>query len=184
VSILTGPEIVRRVRAGAIVIDPFDAALVNPASVDLRLGRGWRRYAPTLVPGGSRDIRVSWPSECFEIPEGGLVLFPSELTLLHTAERVGSRDLVCCLDGKSSVARMGICVHLTAGFGDPGFVGQYTLEVTTVYPVRIYAGMRFCQVRFHEVVGEIARYAGHYVGDAAVGPVPSMCWKQFEEDQR
>lgn len=89
------------------------------------------------------------------------------------------------LTHNSSIGRLGICVHLTAGFGDPGFDGQYTLEVTCVHPVKVYVGMRFCQIRFHEIVGEIEDYSkkGHYTGSAAVGAVPSMSWKQFQEDK-
>lgn len=83
-----------------------------------------------------------------------LTLEPRKLYLLHTAERVSTKAFVPVLDGKSSIGRLGICIHLTAGYGDPGFDGQYTLEVTCVIPVRIYAGMRFCQMRFHTMVGE------------------------------
>jgi len=99
---------------------------------------------------------------------------------MHTAERVFSNRFVPVLDGKSSIGRLGICVHLTAGYGDPGFNGQYTLEVTTVYPVRVYPRMRFCQMRFHMIEGEVQQYTGNYTGGSAMGPVASRCWKQFQ----
>lgn len=92
------------------------------------------------------------------------------------------------LDGKSSIGRLGVQVHVTAGYGDPGFDGQYTLEVTSVYPVRVYPGMRFCQMRFHTrdlgdqtVLKGPLLYAGSYEGETSRGPVPSMIWRQFEE---
>jgi dCTP deaminase len=83
------------------------------------------------------------------------------------------------LDGKSSLGRLGVSVHATAGFGDPGFDGQWTLEVTCVLPVRLYAGMRVAQVRFHAVQGEVQQYAGNYV-EHATGPVASRSWRQFK----
>ena len=76
-----------------------------------------------------------------------------------------------------------IVIHLTAGYGDIGFDGQYTLEVSVLHPVRVYAGMRFCQMRFHRTVGMNVDYKerGHYVGDDAKGPIPSKVYMQFKE---
>ena len=111
----------------------------------------------------------------------GVVLRPGNGYLLHTHERVHTNKYVPVLDGKSSVARLFVGIHVTAGFGDPGYNGQWTLEVTTVYPVRLYAGMRIAQMRFHTIVGETKLYQGNYCGEASTGAVPSRAWKMFQK---
>lgn len=113
-------------------------------------------------------------------PEIGWVLQPGIGYLMHTAERVWTNRYIPVLDGKSSIGRLFITAHVTAGYGDTGFDGQYTLEVVSQYPVRVYPGMRFCQMRFHTTVGDRRSYHGNYVGDASMGPVPSKAWNQFE----
>lgn len=170
-GILSGPEIRRRVEAGSIRIDPFDPAMLNGASIDLTLGGvvftytdGIHALDPDDPPGGHRE----------EHPPGAKILIaPGRLYLMHTAERVWARDLVPVLDGKSSRGRVGISVHQTAGYGDPGFDGQYTLEVTSMLRVQLTVGMRIAQMRFHTLVGEVVPYAGKYVGDWAMGAIPA-----------
>lgn len=119
-------------------------------------------------------------------PTHGWLLKPGIGYLMHTAERICTHEYVPVLDGKSSLGRLFMTVHVTAGYGDPGFDGQYTLEVVVTQPVIVYPGMRFCQIRFHTLVGRRLSYAaeGHYTGALAEGPVPSMSWKQFEEQNR
>lgn len=116
-------------------------------------------------------------------PEKGWLLKPGIGYLMHTAERIWTTKYVPVLDGKSSLGRLFMTAHVTAGYGDPGFNGQYTLEVVVTHPVIVYPGMRFCQIRFHTYIGEHLHYekTGHYTGALAEGPVPSMSWKQFEE---
>ena len=196
--ILTGPEIISAVHRGDIEIDPFEPGNVNPASIDLRLGSKaacYKRWVfsgsdgarPSLHgPDGIIDVKKKGHFETakFEFDdETGLILRPGVLYLMHTVEQVHAKNLVPVLDGKSSIGRLGIVIHLTAGFGDPGFDGQYTLEVTAMHPIRIYAGMRFCQMRFHKTAGSIMSYqkTGRYVGEAAKGPVPSKVYEQFKE---
>lgn len=180
--ILTGPEIRRQRELDKIQITPFDPEQLNPASYDLRLGRNYLTYE--LTPAGPTtwiplDAKLDNGTTPDEIPDKGLILWPGTLYLMHTAEVVGTRDFVTVIDGKSSIGRLGIIVHLTAGYGDPGFLGQYTLEVSVVHPVRVYAGMRFCQARFHTVQGALMQYEGNYVGETARGPVASRSWRQF-----
>jgi dCTP deaminase len=200
--ILTGPEIHKRVRDGRIEIEPFREDQINPASYDLRMGMKMARYTSDKFfvknevnlfgPGetsvkGFRflDSREEQAVQTIEMLERGdqLVLHPGILYLMHTEEIVCSHDCVSVIDGKSSLGRLGISCHQTAGYGDPGFRGQYTLEVTVVHPVIVYAGMRFCQIRFHEVTGEIQKYAGQYQGETAMGPVASRSWKQFSDEE-
>lgn len=197
-GILTGPEIRRQIDAGRIEIDPFKPKHVNPASVDLTLGdkvtlyegtfesprptaaqddgRDWKPMRDILrrSPDVIWDTRARWPTVTRTIDrEIGWVLKPGLCYLLHTAERIHTKHYVPIIDGKSSIGRCFILIHFTAGYGDPGFDGQFTLEVMTQIPVRVYPGMRFCQVRFHTLVGEPQLYAGHYSGESARGAVGS-----------
>lgn len=116
--------------------------------------------------------------------ERGWLVKPGIGYLMHTSARILTRRYIPIIEGKSSIGRLFVTAHVTAGYGDAGFNGQYTLEVTATHPVILYPGMRFCQVRFLTQVGEVLDYAkkGHYVDEASMGPVASMSWKQFEED--
>jgi dCTP deaminase len=119
----------------------------------------------------------------FEIdPAKGWLLKPGIGYLMHTVERIWTMDYVPVLDGKSSIGRLFLTVHVTAGYGDTGFDGQYTLEVVAQYPTIVYPGMRFGQMRFHTLKGEVTDYKqrGNYTGEASLGPVPSMAYRQFE----
>ncbi len=174
-GILTGPAIREALKLGDIEIDPFVSENVNPASIDLTLGRGACQYVGDVLDSKCELNVHRWEADVF-------TLEPGQLYLLHTAERVFSKKFIGCLDGKSSIGRLGIVCHLTAGYVDPGFDGQVTLEVTSVYRVRVYAGMRFCQLRFHSAAGEVTDYRekGNYTGKASMGAVPSMTWRQFK----
>lgn len=179
--ILTGAEIVRQWEAGNIQISPYEPLHINAASIDLRLGDDVVTYDDANVR--VIDIKRPTPVSHHKIKPDGFTLRPGCLYLMHTVERIHTTKFVPVLDGKSSIGRHGIQVHLTAGYGDPGFDGQYTLEVVTVHPIRIYAGMRFCQMRFHTVEGHQLhdyRNKGHYISDKAVGAVPSRAYEQFE----
>jgi deoxycytidine triphosphate deaminase len=174
-GILTGKALERGLEEGVTVIEPYDALRLNPNSYDLTLGSELASYdAPWHK--GILDPRERNTLNRWQIPPEGYVLRPGILYLAATAERAGSTKYVPCITGKSSLARLGICVHQTAGFGDVGFVAQWTLEITVVHPVRVYAGMRICQIYFYEPVGEITPYAGKY-GDQ-VGPTASLSWKK------
>lgn len=194
-SILTGPEIISAVHREEIHIEPFEPRLVNPASIDLRLGDEIAYYADWVFeePGAwgwlsptdkVLDVRQKPETNSFHITETGFVLRPKILYLMHTIERICSIKYVPVLDGKSSIGRLGVQVHITAGYGDPGYDGQYTLEVTVVHPVRIYPGMRICQMRFHEMKGSFMDYqsVGHYRGEAARGAVASAAYRQFDDE--
>jgi len=206
-SILTDQRIREAVQNGSIEIDPFRPEHVNPTSYDLTLGDEVAVYAGWVCggefPAGNRpegciedgarlgdttrilDVRDELPVRRFKIdPEAGWVLRPGIGYLMHTAERVHTKSYVPILDGKSSIGRLFIQVHATAGFGDPGFNGQFTLEVLVQHPVRVYPGMRICQIRFQEYAGEVLRpydVTGHYTGEAARGAIPSQAWRQFQK---
>lgn len=183
-SILSGKKIIEQVELGNIEIDPFNPEHVNPASVDLTLGSTYKKFFNALHP--PEDLRLDAKVENkmleFEMGEHGLWLLPNHFYLLHTVERVCAKTFVPVLDGKSSIGRLTVLIHFTAGFGDPGFDGQYTLEVMCVHPTLIYAGMRIAQMRFHTIEGEVEDYKerGNYVGERATGPVESQSWRQFK----
>ena len=112
----------------------------------------------------------------------GFILMPGVGYLMHTHEKIHTDKYVPILDGKSSIGRLFCFVHVTAGYGDPGFDGQYTLEVAVLQPLIVYPGMRFCQIRFHTLVGDVDSYQknGSYKGELAEGPIPSRSWKMFD----
>ncbi len=211
-SILSGEAIRQEVAAGNIKITPYEEKNIQPASIDLTLGYEIKVYTNQVeadevwsrrqgaLPGAS--IRPRHPDQAvtkkdyldpkeplettsFEIGPAGFVVMPGVLYLMHTYERLHTDKFVSVLDGKSSIGRLGVVVHLTAGYGDPGFDGQYTLEVSCIHPVILYPRMKIAQMRFHTVFGSVdMTYAtrGHYVGDKATGAIPSMAYKQFRED--
>ena len=118
----------------------------------------------------------------YEMDDRGLLLLPGIGYLMHTEERIRTNKYVPIVDGKSSIGRLFCFVHVTAGYGDPGFDGQYTLEVAVLHPLVVYPGMRFCQMRFHTLVGDVQSYQdkGNYKGELAKGPIPSQSWKMFQ----
>lgn len=128
------------------------------------------------------DVRRAARTEAWQFDHRGFVLKPRIGYLMHTRETVWTQKYNPILDGKSSIGRLFIQVHATAGYGDPGFSGQYTLEVIVQHPVRVYPGMRIAQIRFHQLSGKPSKLydeVGHYVGEAAMGAKPSQVWKQF-----
>lgn len=138
-------------------------------------------YNPSVLV---HSAKKALPTLDFKIdPEAGWILKPGIGYLMHTQERVGTRKYNPILDGKSSIGRLFIQVHATAGYGDPGFDGQYTLEVIVQHPIRVYPGMRFCQIRFHTIAGELSKtydQVGHYTGAQAQGAIASKAWQQFK----
>lgn len=171
--ILSGSEIQNALNLGRIHIFPFQRGQLNEASYDLTLGSMVKVYTfpemKCLDPKNPKSLAM----ETRMVPPSGMTLYPGEGYLLHTEERITTDHYVACIDGKSTLGRMFVLVHYTAGFVDPGFDGQYTLEVSALYPTRVYPGMRIAQVRFHTVQGLITSYKdrGQYVGERALGPV-------------
>jgi len=178
-GVLSGHEIQKQIQKGRIRIDPYDLEQINPASYDLTLGEGVKTY--NVVE--ALDSRAQNPTSDWIIPRDGIVLRPGVGYLMHTRERVWTDTFVPVVDGKSSIGRLFIAVHITAGYIDAGFDGHITLEVTAVHPVRVYAGMRICQIRFHTIAGEVMLYKGHYQGATATGAVASRSWEQYRENR-
>lgn len=172
---LSGKEIQRRVEDGSIVIEPFDPAFLNPNSYDLRLGKKLLVYSEKCLDA-ARDNQT----EEIMIPTEGLMLLPGELYLGATQEYTETPDLIPGIEGRSSIGRLGISVHTTAGFGDVGFRGTWTLEISAAKPVYVYAGMRVCQIYYEPVEGEYDSYdSAKYQGQR--DPRPSGIWREKEE---
>lgn len=168
---LTGAEIIRLHNEGIIQISDFDESRVNPNSYNLRLSNELLIYKNDVI-----DTKKDNETEKIIIPESGYVLHPHVLYLGSTIERTYAGNLIPCISGRSSVARCGIEIHRTAGFGDVGFDGTWTLEITVVHPVRIYPGQELCQIYFEYPDGETSiHYKGKYQNQS--GPVASRFYK-------
>lgn len=151
--ILSGHEIKKRLDSD-IIIEPFDESRLNPNSYNLTLHDELIVYEEVVL-----DMRRPNLVRRLTIPEEGLVLSPNQVYLGRTAERTETHNFVPQIEGRSSVGRLGLFVHVTAGFGDVGFCGFWTLEMFAVQPVRIYPGVPICQIFYHEVCGEITEYS-------------------------
>lgn len=167
--ILTGPEITAAAVEGRVRISPFSPDQLNPNSYNVRLGRALLVYACDVI-----DAYRPNPTETITIGEPGYVLQPGELYLGHTLEEVGSDLYVPLLFGRSSVGRLGLFVEITAPIGDIGFHGQWTLMLSPVRPLRVYAGMEIGQIMFFVSTGTVDLDTGKY--QASTGPQASRCW--------
>jgi len=176
-SVLSDGTIRRLVEERRIVIEPWDAELVQPASVDLRLGNSFRVFHNHRVAAiDLRDPPTNLTEEV-AVEEGQVfVIHPGEFVLGRTQEWVElPDDIVARIEGKSSLGRLGLIVHATAGFVDPGFKGSLTLEITnlTRVPIKLYAGLLIAQLSFMTLDAPAERPYGsaalgsHYQGQMA-----------------
>ncbi|HUZ79341.1 MAG TPA: dCTP deaminase [Thermoplasmata archaeon] len=150
--ILSDVKIREEIRRGKIVIRPFRRECLGTNSYDVHLGPWLAVYK-----GGALDSRRSNAIEEFRIPKDGFVLVPGQLYLGVTEEYTETHGYVPFLEGKSSVGRLGIDIHSTAGKGDEGFCNYWTLEMSVKLPVRVYAGMPVGQLIYFEISGPIQR---------------------------
>lgn len=174
--ILSDLEILKYIRLGQIVIEPFREECLGTNSYDVHLGKWLATYNDEIL-----DARKHNTVTTFEIPEEGYVLQPGRLYLGVTQEYTETHAHVPFLEGKSSVGRLGIDIHATAGKGDVGFCNHWTLEISVSQRVRIYAGMPIGQLIFFAVQGEIGNYynrkASAKYNQRCDKPVESMMWK-------
>lgn len=177
-AIITGQEIVREVKDGGVHISPFDRECVGPNSYDLHLGDTLLTYTYVNYPWMKPlDVKAKNKTYKKTIHHDGEVLHPGILYLGSTIEEAGSDHYVPIIVGCSSLGRLGLKVHATAGFGDIGYKYQWTLELEVIHPLRIYAGMRICQIYFNTVQGKVSLYNGRYA--ESTGVVASGSWKDF-----
>jgi len=173
--ILSGKEIKKQVKEGSIAIDPFTDEQINPNSYNLRLHPDLLVYDNDIL-----DMRQKNSASPLVIPEDGLLLEPHKLYLGRTVERTSTDKYVPMLEGRSSVGRLGLFIHITAGFGDIGFDGFWTLEIFCVQPIRIYSGLEICQIFYHTIDGDFDLYRSKKY-QSNKGVQPSMLYKDFEE---
>ena len=174
--ILSDQEILRSIEQGEIVIEPYDRACLGTNSYDVHLSRHLATYRDRVL-----DARKHNEIQSIEIPENGFVLHPNTLYLGVTEEYTETHRTVPFLEGKSSVGRLGIDIHATAGKGDVGFCNTWTLEISCTHPVRVYAGMPIGQLIYFRVDGEIETYYNRKdnakYNVRTDKPVESMMWK-------
>ena len=188
--VLSDRTIRRLIEEGRIGIDPYDESLVQPSSVDVRVDRFFRvfhnaRYAYIDVKEPQEDL-----TELVEIDdERPFILHPGEFVLGSTLERIVlPDDLVARLEGKSSLGRLGLLIHSTAGFIDPGWDGHVTLELSNVanLPITIYHGMKIGQISFVQLSEPAEKpYGSGELGSkyqGQMGPTPSRYWQNFERE--
>jgi dCTP deaminase len=174
--ILSDKEIIQAIEKGEILIEPFDINCLGTNSYDVHLGKYLATYKDRVLDAKKHNM-----IEVFEIPSEGFVLEPNTLYLGVTEEYTETLSTVPFLEGKSSVGRLGIDIHATAGKGDVGFCNTWTLEISCTQPVRIYHGMPIGQLIYFKVSGEINNYynkkSNAKYNERTVKPVESMMWK-------
>lgn len=180
--ILSDTEILRHIEQGTIVIEPFRRECLGTNSYDVHLGKTLAVYRDALL-----DARRHNPVDYIEIPDDGYVPEPHRFYLGVTEEYTETHVHVPFLEGKSSVGRLGIDIHATAGKGDVGFCNHWTLEISVKQPVRVYAGMPIGQLIYFEVRGTIGtpydRKSSAKYQKRSPLPVESMMWRNFTENQ-
>ncbi|MCB0274047.1 MAG: dCTP deaminase [Calditrichaeota bacterium] len=171
--ILSGREIQARL-GKELQITPFDEKQLNPNSYNLRLHNELLVYDNNVL-----DMKTPNPASKLIIPEEGLLLETNKLYLGRTLEHTQTDGFVPMLEGRSSIGRLGLFIHVTAGFGDVGFCGYWTLEIFCVQPIRIYPGVEVCQIYYHKILGDYDTYrSGKYQNNKDIQP--SMLYKDFE----
>lgn len=171
--ILSGKEIQRHI-GKEIIIEPFDQSRVNPNSYNLTLHNELLVYENHEL-----DMKKLNPTKRITIPEEGLVLEPNRLYLGRTNEFTKTEGFVPMLEGRSSTGRLGLFIHVTAGFGDVGFAGYWTLEIFCIQPIRIYPNAEICQIYYHSIEGDYEPYkSGKYQNNTDIQP--SLMYKDFE----
>jgi dCTP deaminase len=185
--ILSDRSLREAIAAGRLVIDPLDDDAIQPSSIDVRLDNRFRVFYTARHP----YIDVKQPmddlTELVEVkPDDAFILHPGEFVLGSSLEEVGiPADLAARLEGKSSLGRLGLMTHSTAGFLDPGFVGHVTLELSNVanLPITLYPGMRIGQIAVFQLTTAAERpYGSRGVGSkyqGQRGPTPSRYWENF-----
>jgi len=188
--VLSDRTIRRLLDEGRIGIDPYAEELLQPSSVDVRVDKLFRVFRNSRYPFIDVKQEMEELTELVEIdPEEAFILHPGEFVLGSTLERITlPDDLVARLEGKSSLGRLGLLIHSTAGFIDPGWDGHVTLELSNVanLPITIYYGMKIGQLSFVQL-SEPAEHpygtgslGSKYQGQA--GPTPSRYWKNFASE--
>jgi dCTP deaminase len=173
--LLSGEEIGKNIRSGHIIIEPYNKNQLNPNSYNLQLANELYTYDSDIL-----DMKKENTISRIEIPEKGLMLRPNKLYLSRTVEYTATDYFVPMLEGRSSIGRLGLFIHVTAGFGDVGFAGYWTLEIYCIHPIIIYPNVEICQIYYHTLQGDYKKYeSGKYQNN--VGVQPSLLYKEFNQ---
>ena len=172
--ILSGKEIKNNLNK-QIFIEPYNPQQLNPNSYNLRLHNELLVYEDHVL-----DMKKDNPVKKLIIPPEGLELETGRLYLARTVERTRTEGFVPMLEGRSSIGRLGLFIHVTAGFGDVGFSGYWTLEMLCTQPIRIYPFVEICQIFYHTIQGDYVRYMSNKYQNNR-GIQPSMLYKDFEK---
>lgn len=172
--ILSGREIKANLGKN-IVISPYEEKQLNPNSYNLRLHNELLVYQNRTL-----DMKKENKADKIVIPPEGLILEPTKLYLGRTLEYTETHTHVPMLEGRSSIGRLGLFIHITAGFGDVGFKGYWTLEIFCVQPIKVYPGVEVCQIYYHTLEGAYDKYEkGKYQNNKDIQV--SMLYKDFEK---
>lgn len=173
IMILTGNEIKKRLNR-EIFIEPFDLERVNPNSYNLSLADELMVYTEDVL-----DPKKENKTETIIIPKEGYVLEPGKVYLARTSEYTKTFNLVPMIIGRSSLGRLGLAVHVTSGFGDVGFCGYWTMQLICVQRMKIYPGMKICQIFYHTVCGDTTDYnSDKYQNSSEI--MASKIFQEFE----
>ncbi|MCL2587689.1 MAG: dCTP deaminase [Firmicutes bacterium] len=172
--ILSGLEIKKQIEAGNIYIDDFSDRQLGPNSYNLRLHNELLVYTDGVL-----DMKHPNETRRILIPEEGLILVPGTLYLARTVERTATDKYIPMIEGRSSVGRLGISTHASAGFGDIGFNGTWTFQLQVTHPIRVYPFVEIAHIYFHTIEGEFIKYKSKkYQGRTEI--CPSLLYKDFE----
>jgi dCTP deaminase len=175
--ILSGLEIKSRLNKD-IFIEPYNEEQLNTNSYNLRLHNELLVYDEEIL-----DMKKPNKASLVVMPQDGFLLEAGKLYLGRTIEYTRTDTTVPMLEGRSSIGRLGLFVHVTAGFGDVGFAGYWTLEMFCIKPIKIYPGVQIAQIFYHTIEGEYEKYkSSKYQNNKGVQP--SLLYKDFENERR
>lgn len=185
--LLSDRDLVRELETGSLRLEPFDASLIQPSSIDVRLDRLFGIFNNHLYTHIDPSVRQDDLTSIVEVADGEpFVLHPGEFVLASTLEVITLSDRIAArIEGKSSLGRLGLLTHSTAGFIDPGFSGHVTLELSNVstLPIRLWPGMKIGQLCIFRLSSPAqhpygsAVYGSRYQGQR--GPTPSRSWQNW-----
>ena len=172
---LSAEEILNQIKLGNIIIKPFKKENLEVNSYYVHLGNTLVVYDEDVL-----DCKKSNATRTISIPETGYMIRPGELYLASTVEYTETQNLIPVLNGRFSIGALGLTVHITAGFGDNGFKGKWTIQLSCVKPIRIYADMKIAQLYYFPLIGEGKnKYMGKYLGQ--IDPSTSKLYREFIE---
>ncbi|MDR0604756.1 MAG: dCTP deaminase [Bacteroidales bacterium] len=175
--ILSGLEI-KKLLNNDIFIDPYEESRLNPNSYNLRLHNELIVYDCDVL-----DMKIKNKTKSIIIPSEGLLLKPGIIYLGRTIEYTKTLKHVPMLEGRSSIGRLGLYIHVTAGFGDVGFSGYWTLEMSCIQPIKIYPCIEICQIFYHTIQGDSSiSYNSKYQNNEGIQA--SKIYEEFKKNNK